>query len=106
LQTYKAQTPRTERKVFFGIYFQTGGSLSLFFSHHTNGRPWEGKVRLLRIKQVLEIVPVSKSTLWQWVKVGKFPTPIKRSRCTFWIAEDVQKFIEDGSVTTLESIQV
>jgi len=53
-------------------------------------------VNLLRLKQVLEIVPVAKSTIWQWVKDGKFPAPIKLSRCTFWKEEEVRLFIDGG----------
>lgn len=52
--------------------------------------------RMLRAKQVLEIVPISKSTLYQWIKDGKFPAPIKLSeRCSVWMSESVQKFIDD-----------
>ena len=55
-------------------------------------------MRLLRLKQVLEIVPISKSTLWQWVKDGKFPSPTKLgARCTVWKAEDIQYFIDHAS---------
>jgi prophage regulatory protein len=51
---------------------------------------------MLRAKQVLEIVPISKSTLYQWIKDGKFPAPIKLSeRCSVWMSESVQKFIDD-----------
>lgn len=33
--------------------------------------------RLLRLKMVLEIIPVSKSTWWAGVKSGRFPKPVK-----------------------------
>lgn len=53
-------------------------------------------MKLLRIKQVLEIIPISKSTLWAWVKDGRFPEPVRLSaRCTVWRAEDVQSFAEN-----------
>lgn len=52
----------------------------------------------LRLKQVMQVVPVSKSTIWQWVKDGKFPAPTHLSkRCTVWNSEDVQKFMADAS---------
>jgi predicted DNA-binding transcriptional regulator AlpA len=41
------------------------------------------------------IIPVSKSTLWAWVKEGRFPPPVKLGpRCTAWRVEDVRSFIE------------
>ena len=40
------------------------------------------------------IVPVCASTLWRWVRLGKFPKPIKlSSRVTVWRAEDVQAWL-------------
>ncbi len=51
--------------------------------------------RLLRIRQVLEIIPVSKSTWWQGVKDGKFPAPIKLGpRTTCWHEADVLRLTE------------
>jgi prophage regulatory protein len=51
------------------------------------------------MKQLLKKLPVSKSTVYQWVKDGKFPAPtVKLSeRCVMWDLEDVQKFIKDAS---------
>jgi len=51
-------------------------------------------MKLLRLKQVLELIPVSKSTLWQWLKDGKFPEPTRlSSRCTVWREDDIQRYI-------------
>jgi len=50
---------------------------------------------LLRIKQVLRFVPVSRSHFWQGVKTGKYPKPVKLSeRVTCWRAEDIRQLIE------------
>lgn len=44
----------------------------------------------LRLPQVLARVPVSKSTLWGWVRAGKFPKPIKLGpMTTVWRESDV-----------------
>lgn len=52
-------------------------------------------VSLMRLKQVLQVIPVSKSTLWQWVKDNKFPAPHKLSeRCTVWDADSVFGYLE------------
>jgi prophage regulatory protein len=66
------------------------------------------KTGFLRIKDLLgdrkanppiaPIIPVGKSTVWSWVKSGKFPQPVKLgNRITVWRAEDIAKFLEQGS---------
>jgi len=48
----------------------------------------------LRLPQILELIPIGKSTLWLWVKQGKFPKPFKLGqRTTAWRVEDVNLFI-------------
>jgi len=55
-------------------------------------------MKLLRMKQLLEIIPVSKSTLYQWIKDGRFPQPSKRysSRCTVWNEDDIKSWMEQA----------
>tara|TARA_B100001057_G_scaffold384913_1_gene391512 strand:- start:284 stop:553 length:270 start_codon:yes stop_codon:yes gene_type:complete len=50
--------------------------------------------RLYRIKQVLEVIPVSKTTWWNGVRHGRFPKPIRNGRMTFWKSEDIETFID------------
>jgi len=46
--------------------------------------------RLIRLPQVLSLIPVSKSCWWQWVREGKAPKPIYLGkRCTCWRYADV-----------------
>jgi prophage regulatory protein len=48
----------------------------------------------LRQPQVLQLVPISKSTLWRRIKAKTFPQPVKLSvRVTAWRAEDVLGWI-------------
>jgi prophage regulatory protein len=62
----------------------------------TNTLPQTGFIRL---PQVLQLYPVSKSTLWLRVKEGRFPSPVKLSeRVTAWKVEDVQAFITAAGV--------
>lgn len=50
---------------------------------------------LLRIKQVLRFVPVSRSNWWQGVKEGRYPKPLKLSeRVTCWKAVDIRALVE------------
>ncbi|KTD59295.1 helix-turn-helix transcriptional regulator [Legionella shakespearei] len=49
----------------------------------------------LRITQILQLIPISKSTWWAGVKEGYFPKPIKLSpRVTAWRVEDIKQLIE------------
>jgi len=50
----------------------------------------------LRLAQVLEVIPVSKSSWWAGVKSGRYPKAVKLSpRCTAWKAEDIQELIRN-----------
>jgi predicted DNA-binding transcriptional regulator AlpA len=49
---------------------------------------------LLRLPQVLQLIPVSKSTWWAGVKSGRFPQSYKLGpKTTVWRAEDIQGFL-------------
>jgi predicted DNA-binding transcriptional regulator AlpA len=53
------------------------------------------KNRLLRLPQVLEILPVSKSHFWQGVKDGHYPAPVKLSkRITCWRESDIRALVD------------
>ncbi|MBW6475274.1 MAG: AlpA family phage regulatory protein [Anaerolineaceae bacterium] len=52
--------------------------------------------QLLRIADVLKIVPIGKSTWWLWVANKTAPQPIRLGRCTFWRYSDVIALIERG----------
>ena len=44
----------------------------------------------LRLPQVLEIIPVSKSTWWNGIREGRFPKPVKLSeRTSAWLQADI-----------------
>ena len=58
------------------------------------------EIGFLRIKQILEIFPIGKSTWWQGVKDGRFPEPVKLGeRTTAWRVEDIKALIEGYSDT-------
>lgn len=43
------------------------------------------------------IIPVSKSTWWNGIKVGRYPRPVKLGeRCTAWRIEDIRALIENA----------
>ena len=53
------------------------------------------KVGFLRLPQVLQLVPISKSAWWEGCKTGRFPKPVKLGpRTTVWRAEEIVEFID------------
>lgn len=49
----------------------------------------------LRIAQVLQLIPVARSTWWQGVREGRYPASVKLGpRTTVWKVEDIRAFIE------------
>lgn len=57
---------------------------------HRNISTSQDPNRLLRIREVLQIIPVSKSCWWGWVASCKAPAPIRLGqRCTCWRYADV-----------------
>jgi len=57
--------------------------------------PCNSNDHFLRLKDVLKIYPVSKSTWWAGVKSGKYPQAVKLSeRTTAWRASDIQNLCE------------
>jgi len=61
---------------------QSNSSESIVYHNHDTNR-------LIRLKEVLQLIPVRKSTWWAWCKQGKAPAPIRLGRCTFWRYADV-----------------
>jgi len=51
-----------------------------------------------RIKQVLEIVPISQSALWKWIKEDRFPPPVKVGKVSFWRNRDILKWLKDNNL--------
>jgi prophage regulatory protein len=53
----------------------------------------------LRLPEVLKLFPVSKSTWWAGVKLGKYPKPVKLSRnITAWRVQDILNLIASYGV--------
>lgn len=56
--------------------------------------PTEGYVRL---PQILAVIPVGKSTWWNGVRSGRFPSPVKLGpRTTAWKVEDIRQLVNDA----------
>jgi prophage regulatory protein len=49
----------------------------------------------LRLPQVLDVIPICKTSWWNGVKSGRFPKPVKlTAHCTAWRAEDIHALIK------------
>ncbi|WP_175908020.1 AlpA family phage regulatory protein [Burkholderia sp. BCC1640] len=64
--------------------------------------------RVLRIIDVIEAVGVKKSTIYQWVKDGKFPVPLRLgTRSVGWRQSDVESWLsaceQDRSASNAEA---
>ena len=53
------------------------------------------KPLLLRTREVLELVPVGRSTLWRLVQRSEFPRPIRIGpRAVGWRVSDIEEWLE------------
>ena len=51
----------------------------------------------LRLPQIMELVPISKSAWWEGCRTGRYPKPVKIGpRTTVWRAEVIKAFIESA----------
>lgn len=59
---------------------------------------------LLRLSQVLSIIPISKSAWWKGCKDGKYPKPLKLGpKTTVWKASEINAFLEKVRSESQES---
>ena len=57
--------------------------------------------RLIRLPEVLQLVPVSRSTWFSGVRSGRYPTPVRVGvRAVAWRLRDVKKLLEEGISTS------
>ena len=54
----------------------------------------------LRIKDVMKMTGIAKSTIWLWVSEGKFPKPIKLSpRITVWDEISIEQWKKEKNLS-------
>lgn len=58
--------------------------------------PKEGFVRL---RHILQVLPIGKSTWWAGVKSGRYPKPVRTlgQRITAWRVEDIHELIKNAA---------
>lgn len=53
--------------------------------------------RLIRLSDVLRIVPLSRSTWWAGIKTGRYPAPVRiGARSVAWRASEIASLLEKG----------
>ncbi|MDO5646315.1 AlpA family transcriptional regulator [Paracoccus sp. (in: a-proteobacteria)] len=50
-------------------------------------------LKLMRLPDVLSHLSIGKTTLYDMVKRGDFPAPIKLGRASFWSSDQVSQWI-------------
>jgi predicted DNA-binding transcriptional regulator AlpA len=60
-------------------------------------------LKTYRFSELQEIIPVSRSTLWRWVRNGKFPSPISLGPNTrAWREEDIRIWLDEKATNDQE----
>ena len=60
-------------------------------------------IGMMRAKQVLELVPFGRASLWKFAKTGQFPAPIRiTGGITAWRNADVIRWLEAQSAANRE----
>ena len=53
------------------------------------------EIGYLRLSQILNIIPISKSAWWEGCRSGLYPKPVKLGpRTTAWRVEDIRELME------------
>jgi prophage regulatory protein len=56
----------------------------------------EPRATLLRLRQVTARTGMSRSTIYSYIKDGRFPAPVTISeRCVAWVETEIDRWIED-----------
>ena len=92
-QTYKSvngQNEKRESQDFIGSLASQNLS-----NAHTRSEQNFCSERLLRLKDVLEMVPVGRSTFLAGVKSGRFPAPVRHlgPRITAWKLSEIKQLV-------------
>lgn len=53
----------------------------------------------VRLRHILQAIPISKSTWWAGVKTGRYPQPVRTlgQRITAWRVEDIRELIKNAA---------
>lgn len=70
-------------------------------THNTSRVPEE---RLIRLQEILKLLPIGRTTFYRWIKEEKAPPPIKAgARISLWRRSEIEAMVrgwEDGGNRT------
>jgi predicted DNA-binding transcriptional regulator AlpA len=53
------------------------------------------EIQFYRVKDLQDILRISKATVWNWVKLNTFPSPIKLGKgITVWKKSDIDAWVK------------
>jgi prophage regulatory protein len=55
--------------------------------------------RLLRLREVLLLIPISQSSWYAGIKEGRYPAPVALGGSVAWRAGDIAEVLENGAYT-------
>lgn len=50
--------------------------------------------QLIRLPELLALVPVSRGTIWRWHRAGTFPAPVRIGSRAAWVRAEVDAWID------------
>ncbi|MET1534025.1 helix-turn-helix transcriptional regulator [Burkholderia sola] len=99
MQSYFVRFPQTSLRSYFD---SAAGFIAASFPLLSEQAIFEQKMalKILRLIGVLDCVGVKKTTLYRWIREGKFPAPVQLgTRSVGWRAQDVQNWVESRQST-------
>lgn len=52
-------------------------------------------MRLIRMPEVMHMTALGKTAIYERVKLGEFPQPVKLGRASCWVESEVQRWIAE-----------
>jgi len=52
-------------------------------------------IKLLRDREVAEMLSISVASVWRYARTGKIPAPIKVGYSTRWLEEELQVYLRE-----------
>lgn len=49
---------------------------------------------LLAVRDILDLIPVSRSTLYRWMELTDFPKPVRLHGRVLWKSEEINAYID------------
>lgn len=99
LQDYFVRLLETSLRPYFDSTARFIAAAFLFFAEQAISEQ-KMALKILRLIGVLDCVGVKKTTLYRWIREGKFPAPVQLgTRSVGWRAQDVQNWVESRQST-------